>query len=133
MVVFIIGIVSGFIVMTLPERASNLRQDTVSLQRDVDALVDRAVLTGVPHGIAFARREYQGVRWQGGEWVEIGAFTRKLSPDVFVRLGDLERGDDRSHMTFDPTGVPTRGVIELSSRGRRAVVSVNRYDVEQKR
>ena len=126
MVVFIIGLASGVVIMSLPERASGLQQDALVLQRDVDALANRAVLTGVPHALAFNGRAYEGLARRSGEWVALRGVTREISTGVALRVeGAGERTGDTARIVFDPTGAPSGATLSVSALGERFDIALS--------
>jgi len=132
MVVFIIGLASGIVIMSLPERASGLQQDAIILQRDVDALASRAVLTGVPHALTFQGRSYEGLTRQSGQWVALRGVARELSAGIALRIEGAGAGNT-ARIVFDPTGAPSGAKLSLSARGERFDIALNRNAIEQAR
>jgi len=129
MVVFIIGLASGIVIMSLPERASGLQQDAIILQRDIDALASRAVLTGVPHALAFQGRSYEGLSRQSGQWVALRGVARELSTGIALRVEGAGTGN-ATHIVFDPTGAPSGATLSLTGQGERFDIELTRNAVE---
>lgn len=134
MVVFIIGLSSSLVIMSLPERNTGLQQDAIVLQRDVEVLADRAVLTGVPHALEFNGRGYEGVARQAGQWVPLRGFEREISRDVALRIVNpgVPAGNTM-RIIFDPTGAPTGGQLSLSARGDRFEIALNKHELKPAR
>lgn len=118
--------------MSLPERASGLQQDAIILQRDVDALASRAVLTGVPHALTFQGRSYEGLTRQSGQWVALRGVARELSAGIALRIEGAGAGNT-ARIVFDPTGAPSGAKLSLSARGERFDIALNRNAIEQAR
>jgi general secretion pathway protein H len=134
MVVFIIGLSSSLVIMSLPERVSGLQQDAFVLQRDVDALANRAILTGIPHALEFNGRAYEGRAHQAGKWVSILGLRREISRDVALRVkGGGPLSGTKARIVFDPTGAPTGAQLSLSARGERFDIALNNNMSEQVR
>lgn len=132
MVVFIIGLASGIVIMSLPERASALQQDGIILQHDVDALANRAVLTGVPHALAFKGRSYEGFARQAGQWVAIRGVARELSTGIALRIEDAGPVGT-AHIVFDPTGTPSGAKLSLTGQGERFDIALGHTAIEPAR
>jgi len=118
--------------MSLPERARGLQQDAIILQRDVDALANRAVLTGVPHALAFQGRSYEGFARQSGQWVALRGVAREFSPDIAVRVEGAVTGNT-TRIVFDPTGTPSGAKLSLTGQGERFDIALSRNVLEQAR
>lgn len=117
MVVFIIGLVSAIAVMNMPAPISPLREDGMLLQRDVNALSKRAVLTGIPHALEIQEGAYNGVYWQGEDWVKLTQYGRALSEDISITLDEAPIEETDARIIFDPVGIEATGLITLFSRG----------------
>ena len=128
MVVFIIGLASGFVIMNLPERASPLEEAADFVRQDVETLQDRAILTGIPHAIEISQSDYKGVVLESGEWRAVNFSDRELTRDVTVttRRASNDDEDKATRFVFDPSGAPTHGVIVLSAQGRQVEIALSR-------
>jgi len=135
LVVFILGLSASVVVMNLPERQSAFEEDAARLQRDVYALGDRAVLTGLPHAIEFGLGEYKSVLWQGDGWVPLTGFERTLSEEASIVFPDVRQreSDALSRIVFDPTGVPSQARVGLSGRGQQVDIRLSRNLLDQER
>ena len=128
LVVFIVGLASSLVVMTIPRRqapAQSVAQDFVQVLRDAQ---DQSILTGQPIGLQLNERDYTIVQWRRDRW-------RPVAPvRVVPRQMVIEREKLRSRtptkldegwpdVVFDPSGIvePVRFVV----RARAA-----RYDIE---
>ena len=131
MVVFIIGLSASVVVMNLPTRKSAFEEDAASLQRDIYALADRAVITGIPHAIEFSASDYKSMLWQGDVWVPLAGFERTLSGDASLAFPDRRQRDALPRIIFDPTGVPSQTRVELSGRRQRVEIKLSRNELEQ--
>ena len=131
MVVFIIGLSASVVVMTLPARQSAFEEDAARLQRDVYAIADRAVITGIPHAIEFSISDYTGMLWQGDGWAPLAGFEGELSEDSALAFPDSRQRDALPRIVFDPTGVPSQTRVELSGRQQKADIKLSRNLLEQ--
>ena len=134
-VVFIIGLSSGLVIMSLPERVSALEAAAGSVRQDLEDLQDRAVLTGVPHAIAVSAAGYERSVWRGGAWVPVNLPEREFAGNVSIEIdrigliGGREEGVGR--IVFDPSGVPVLGVVVLSAEGERVEIALGLSDQER--
>lgn len=123
-VVFILGLVSGIIVMNLPERDGPLRTAALQLERDASLLADRAVITGAPHALDLSRNGYQAAFWQNGEWVTLNFKDQSFPRDVQLQIPREERRNDVYRIIFDPVGVPNEEELRLRHNGISLTLSL---------
>lgn len=119
-VIFIVGLASGLVVLTLPDRpdAAEKRVDRFAL--DVKQVADRAILTGQVQGIAFSDDGYTLVQWDGDTWSD--RRSRKTGEDnleLRVLRREDDRGDTRPDLIFDPTGVNDPVDLEMTVNAKR--------------
>lgn len=130
MVTFIIGLAAGVIVMTLPEPESALKAEATRLERTMQTLANQAVMTGSVHALDVEETGYTPVRWQAGEWLDLGGI-HALPDDMRLQL--VPDADARGRpdpdapvlIVFDPAGVPAKGVLELFARFGSQQISAN--------
>lgn len=117
LVVFIIGLASTIVIMSVPGRDSAVEEETVRFERTLDALAARAVLTGDVYALDVSARQYRAMRWAQGDWRTLGDSVHELSGDVSLRVRGEKTEDDFWRLTFDPAGFPLEALIEVSGRG----------------
>lgn len=132
-VVFIIGLASAMVVLTLPERRSPQAQLIDHMRQTLVRAQDQAVLSGQPVGLFVSEKGYSAAIWQAEGWQAIpGAEVAfPISVDVETRINDetirrnvRERGASEEtapypDLVFDPTGLAQVADIRLRARGER--------------
>ena len=130
MVTFIIGLAAGVIVMTLPEPESALESEAARLEQTMQSLANQAVMTGAVHALDIDETGYTPVRWQAGEWLDLGGIHALPEP---MRLELVEEENARGRpnpdapvlIVFDPAGVPAKGEVQLFARFGSRQISAN--------
>ena len=67
---FIIGLSSGVVLLSLPDRASPFEETGTEVSLLLEELEQRATLTGVAHGIELTDLGYRPVVRSQGAWVD---------------------------------------------------------------
>lgn len=120
LVVFIVGLVAGVAVMTLPDRPGPHERAMRDLGQAVREVQDMAVLTGDALAISAVDGKVSLVRWDGYDWQPAGRDLTSLPPGVSVRLarpGEDRRVNEKSErlLVFDPLGVSEPADIIVSA------------------
>lgn len=108
-VLFIIGLASTVVVLTLPAQDSQARRTADDIAQTLQVAQDRAILTGNTVGLILGKAQIKTSIWRDGVWVT-DRQTLDLPSAVDVRyLGqrDGEQSTDLPTLLFDPTGVNT--------------------------
>lgn len=125
MVVFIVGLAAGGIVMAFPDKPTELANEGVRFEQTIEALADRAVLTGNLHALTLTTDGYQASRREAGEWVPLPRYGRDLAENN-ISIIALDRPANREEvgptLVLDPTGVPIQQRFQLTSRRRNLIV-----------
>lgn len=135
-VTFIIGLSAGLVVMSLPDPPGALDKEAARVEQAMDALADRAVLTGSLYGLQVERSGYAGVRYGEGDWQALQNAAYKLPLGVSMEvtgLAEPKRGADRDApllLVFDPSGAPLDAEVVLYGFGERVELSANRAGTE---
>ncbi len=119
LVVFIIGLVSGLVVMTLPSNPSPEVKAARDFSQALARAQDQAALTGQPVGVVVTDRGYSMRMWRVGRWdyIDGGAV---LSRGVRLNIvGERAEGvpEDWPDLVIDPGGAVDGAVFNI--RGRR--------------
>lgn len=127
-VVFIIGLTSGLVLLTMPERAPPSERVADAFARDVRQASDRAILTGRVQAIDLVEDGYRPVEWRDDSWVSL-ARPRGLSRrGLRLTLRDGQRVDDEEELlpelVFDPTGVNDPVELEFRMDGDRFILNI---------
>lgn len=131
MVVFIVGLSAGIVVMSLPERSDALQDETARLERVIEALSDRAVLSGNAYGLELTEVSYKAVIRQNEIWVPVAQYERRLPRSVTLEVADFKVEDEAALIVFDPAGVPTDIQIRLNMGVDQVSVQTPHADAEQ--
>lgn len=138
LVVFIIGLVAGVAVMTLPERPDPRERALKDLGTAIRDIQDMSILTGDTLAIRAVDGAVELVRWNGVEWQRTERELSQLPQGAFVDLrkpGERKQEDRKGArmLVFDPLGTlePTNVVLrygafeqtlQISSEGEVAYV-----------
>ena len=138
LVVFIIGLVAGVAIMTLPERPDPRERAMKDLGTAIRDIQDMSILTGDTLAIRAVDGAVELVRWNGFEWQRTGRELSQLPQGAFVDLrkpGERKQEDRKGvrMLVFDPLGTlePTNVVLrygafeqtlQISSEGEVAYV-----------
>lgn len=130
LVVFIVGLATGLIVMSLPEGDGPLDRDARRVASALDGISDRAVMTGMVHAIKVRSDGFDVAQRIGGNWTPVRQLGQDLSTTVSAAFEPPTRPRTRSRtqtraqreakpdydIHFDPTGRPVDGTIVLTNR-----------------
>lgn len=115
-VVFIIGLTSSLVILTMPQRTDPAELVADNFARDVRQLADRAILTGRMQGIDLNDEGYLFVQWDGVEWARLQDRGIDRAEQVQMRvIGSPEDATVKQpNLVFDPTGVNDPVQVEIS-------------------
>ncbi|WP_300381591.1 prepilin-type N-terminal cleavage/methylation domain-containing protein [Henriciella sp.] len=110
LVIFIMGLVAGVAVTTLPERESPQEEAVRELGQSIRTIQDQSVLTGDVLALRTEKGRVSLLRWDGYEWQPAERAFIDLPQAVNVRLSRADerrtRNEDEARMlVFDPLGV----------------------------
>ena len=124
---FIIGMIAGAVVMTLPGDEAAMAEDADRFAARVAAARDEAIIGSRPVAVWVAPSGYGFEQRRDGQWL---LMTGRGFDDMNWRQGTVARlvgntadedsdaeGPARSRFTFDATGLPSAPVSILLSRG----------------
>lgn len=121
LVVFIVGLSTGLVIMALPSQPARLERAGVQVETTLHALQQRAVVTGIVHGIEIHEDRFEVVRRVDGTWVPDRTLGVDVAPPVFFQV-QRRRGETGPHFFFDPAGVPVDHELVLVDGTRRRAV-----------
>ncbi len=101
MVIFIIGLVSGLVVMNLPDARGGAQDDARALAARLTLAAQESVTSGEALGLSVSPDGYRFVRYRAGAWREIGADGGAFAPrrwDAAV-VARAVRDDDGAILT----------------------------------
>ena len=132
LVVFIIGLASGIVVMTLPQRPSEAETVAREFAATLREAQDRAILSGQPVGVQANDNAYALLQWRREQWQPVSA---PASLPRGMALRQLEATDTRANTPeddtpwpqtiFDPSGVIEPAGFELQSRTGAYTVTID--------
>ncbi|MEL6753318.1 MAG: type II secretion system minor pseudopilin GspH [Pseudomonadota bacterium] len=127
-VVFIIGLVASFIVLSAPAPRDELEQEAQRVSALLQQAADEALVSGQPYGIRLEGRTLQVVRLNAGVWQGVTGAQIALSSDHALNLvseTDPVAGDSAPAIWFDPSGMAQPATMELSDTRDRLALSVS--------
>lgn len=134
LVVFIVGLSTALVVMNIPAGPERIEQAVADIEADMDALQERAIVTGILHGVEIYDDRYEVVRRVEGEWVEdrtLGRdLERPLSLVVAARRSEQTAGPE---LVFDPAGLPNAAVLTITDGSSRREIRVGPAEGETRR
>ena len=133
LVVFIIGLASSVVVGTLPSRPAAVQEESIRLERTIDDLSARSVLSGGFYALDVSLDGYTASRWVEGAWLPLNNGSYVLPDEVRISVRGEQGDDDQWRLTFDPAGLPLETFIELRQRGDVRQIERVRDDVGERR
>jgi len=129
MAVFIMGLASALIVLTLPTRESNLEMEAKRLTEVVDTARTRALVSGQWTGIELGKTGYQQVTYRDGRWAGSYRRTHELARGVTLDLTDPPKRSSKlikipPVFQFGPTGASVSKPLILKSASGEVTVSL---------
>lgn len=123
-VVFIIGLATGLVVLTLPPRPTPEQSTAQAFAAAMSQAQDKAIMTGQPIGLIVAGNRYSLAQYRSGRWQSAGVVRLKggLKIDL-LRDSDEASPEGWPDLIFDPTGVSEPAEFRL--RGRLANYDIN--------
>ena len=117
MVVFIIGLATGLVVLTIPPRPTPEQATAQAFAAAISQAQDEAIMTGQPIGLmmvdnGYSLAQYRSGRWQAGPKTR---FKRGLRIDQ-LRVSDDAPPEGWPDLVFDPTGVSQPADFRLRGR-----------------
>lgn len=120
LVVFIMGLIAGVAVMTLPSRDTPQEKALQTVRTAIEDVRDRAVLTGEVLGLRLGPGGFELVSWTGEEWLPTRVQpVMRLPQAVRISFAPLEgkRGLEKDRpmaLVFNPLGVNEPIRLEIS-------------------
>ena len=125
-VLFIIGLTTSLVALTLPERPTQEQATAQAFARVLREAQETAILAGQPVGLKLEEQGYGLVRWRQNAWRPQGRLVR-LSPrmDITLRADIEDRPETWPEHVFDPTGIVEPAEFEFRARGVRIDIALN--------
>lgn len=124
MVVFIIGLATGLVVLTLPPRATPEEAAAKTFSSVLTRAQDQAILSGQPVGLLLGEEGYSLLAWRGEQWDRVRGGA-ELARGLTLQIDDRREqvlADGWPDLVFDPTGVSDGAMFQL--RGRKARIDI---------
>jgi len=127
MVVFIIGLATGLVVLTLPPNPTPEQSDARVFAQNLSTAQDQAILSGQPVGLFLHRDGYTLQSWRAGRWEPVnGGANLSRGTQLDFRGGEREAPPEGwPHYIFDPTGVSLGADFQVRGRSERIDIVVN--------
>ena len=124
LVVFIIGLVSTLVVLTMPQRPTPERRAAQSVSALLYQAQDRAILTGQPVGLEIDEAGYGLAVWDGAEWASLASDKTWPEGVTIERIGETVSAhpDHWPDVLLDPTGIQAPASFRL--RGRYEILDM---------
>ncbi len=122
MVVFIIGLATGLVVLTLPTRATPQQAAARSFAGALVQAQERAIVSGQPVGLRLEDGGYGLAIWRGERWQAVrggGALADGLSLKLYPATENPPLPQAWPDLVFDPTGVSAGAEFQLRGKGAR--------------
>ena len=126
-VVFIIGVVSSFILLTAAPTASPAEEKADDVRQMLEQVSQEAMISGQPYGVVISESRVQIVRLSLGNWVPVESGSVEFPSNVgvsFTRSGD-GAADGQPDIVFDPLGSASATQLILSSAEDAFVIDVD--------
>lgn len=124
MVVFIIGLATGLVVLTMPPRATPEQSAAKAFSQTMTQAQDQAILSGQPIGLILLEDGYSLAAWRAGRWETVRGgqrFQHGLRLDLRSE-SKVQFPDGWPDIVFDSTGVSPSA--ELRLRGRSGDIDI---------
>ncbi len=126
-VIFLIGLASAAVILTLPGQGAALREDAERMAARIAASRDEAVLESRPMAVWFRPSGYGFEQRRSGQWLPaVGQSFRQVNWTNGTQIAAVD-GDTRqkqTRMVFDQTGLPS-APVNLQLRNDEAIAEIN--------
>ncbi len=129
MAVFIVGIASSLIILTMPARPDPLQVEAGKLVQYAEMARSRALISGEWTGVIIAQDAYQQVIFRDGEWVSSSQRAHDLPSGVTI--APARAGSARANPTealpalqFGPTGTALAETIIVERRTDELAITI---------
>ena len=126
-VVFIIGVVSSFILLTAAPTASPAEEKADDVRQMLEQASQEAMISGQHYGVMISESSVQIVHRSLGNWVPVGDARVDFPSDVSVSyLGESASvADGQPNIVFDPLGSASVAQLILGSAEDAFVIDVD--------
>ncbi len=124
-VIFVIGLASTAVVLSLPREASKLRDDADRMAARIAAARDEAVLSSRPMAFWVRPSGYGFEQRRGGQWQPAqGKSFARVSWTNGTQMASINgNGQQQARLIFDATGLPS-APLELQLRNADAALNI---------
>lgn len=121
-VMVLIGLLSGVVIMNIPNPKTPTQRQAEGLTRDLNAMVQDGLISGEVRGFGLTEKQFSFYVYNGEKFIPAG--EQNWSDDIkpqFSRNGEkLKLPETLSpQVLFEPTGFNTPFVLDLSGRKSR--------------
>ncbi|WP_407646331.1 prepilin-type N-terminal cleavage/methylation domain-containing protein [Henriciella litoralis] len=123
-VVFIMGLVSGVAVLSLPERPGPQERAMRDVRQLLEGVHDRAILTGEVTGLEVTDTGFRVLSWTGQEWMPVRTTALDLPRGVHLEVvaddprARSRRSGELDRIIFNPLGIAEPVRLALTYRAR---------------
>ena len=120
--VFIVGLMSSLVVITLPRSAPPERQFATSLQNVIRDSMDRSIIRGAPVSIDVRNNIIQVQDWKNSAWTASGAPRVTIEGKIVtqqIEPYDPYRNEADPELICDPTGLVSPAIFSVTGKRER--------------
>jgi len=125
--VFIVGLMSSLVVLTIPRDAPAERKFAGALGDIIRDSIDRSVLRGVPVAIDIRNNVIRVHDWKGSGWNVDSSFKFEIDDKIVaqqIEPYDPYRAEEKPELICDPTGLVSPAVFRITGASERWEVIV---------
>lgn len=126
-VVFIIGVVSSFILMTAPRTSSDVERKADDLVQTLSSASELAVISGVSHGIDIGVSELTVVHLVSGKWMPLPQARVTIPQNMVLSVEgvDVDQAQWVPEIVLDPIGSATPARLRFEGSGGALDVTID--------
>lgn len=120
--VFIVGVMSSLVVISLPRGAPPEREFATALQNVIRDSIDRSIISGAPVAIDVRNNIIQVQDWKNAEWTTGRAPSVKIDGKIVtqqIEPYDPYRDEAEPELVCDPTGLVSPAVFSVTGKNER--------------
>lgn len=121
-VLVLIGLLSGVVIMNVPNPKSETQIEAERLARDLNAMVQDGLISGEVRGFGLTEKQFSFYTYNGEDFVPAGGqnWPDRIKPQLRREGQELELPDEVSpQIIFEPTGLNAPFVIDMSGPNAR--------------
>jgi len=122
---FIIGLTSGLVTLTLPERPTEEQASAQAFARVLREAQEHAIMAGQPVGLKLTEQGYALYQWRREGWrPQSGGAVLPRNMDIRIVSEAADLPELWPELIFDPTGIVQPAEFQLRARGVRIDITL---------